>query len=263
MKLNLDLIEAHLRALFEDGLYKLTNSEGSQFNIIEQLSQVIQANLIENHKGTVYAPDRYTFLIPEGQISAWENQQDILGQITAKLQSLGRMDDFQFLTEPQIQLQGVPNSQQTAITIQASFSSEVTNLPDTAAMEQPFLAASTTPLPGNAFLVIGGRSNFPLLTPIINIGRHSDNDLVLDDLYVSRHHAQIRAINKHYVVFDVGSTGGILLNGKKVSQATLRPGDVLKIGMVNLIYIQDVTSEQATTAVLIEPEDPPFGDNHE
>lgn len=85
---------------------------------------------------------------------------------------------------------------------------------------------------------------------------------MLDDLYVSRHHAQIRAINKHYVVFDVGSTGGILLNGKKVSQATLRPGDVLKIGTINLIYIEDVTSEQATTAVLIEPEDPPFGDNH-
>ena len=64
MKLNLDLIEAHLRVLFEDGLYKLTNSEDNQFVIIGQLSQVIQANLIENQKGVVYAPDRFNLPDP-------------------------------------------------------------------------------------------------------------------------------------------------------------------------------------------------------
>ena len=262
MKLNLDLIEAHLRALFEDGLYKLTNSEDSQFVIIGQLSQVIQANLIENQKGVVYAPDRFTFLIPEGQMSVWQTQQDILDQITVKLLSLGRMDGFHFLTQPQIEVEPLPEGQGDEIGIQATFSSPITDLPDTAAMEQPEAAPSLTQLPANAFLVVGGRSNFPLEVPVINIGRHSDNDLVLDDPYVSRHHAQIRAINKHYVVFDVGSTGGILLNGKPVTQATLHPGDVLKIGTVNLIYIQDATSEQSTTAILIESDDPPFGDNH-
>lgn len=262
MKLNLDLIEAHLRALFEDGLYKLTNSEDSHFNLIGQLTKVIHANLEENNKGVIYAPDRFTFLIPEDQLTAWQTQQDVLNQIVEKLESLGRMDGFHYLTRPQILLEALVGSSESGIVIQAGFSSPITNLPDTAAMEQPDTAESPTLLPANAFLVIGGRSNFPLETPIINIGRHSDNDLVLDDLYVSRHHAQIRAINKHYVVFDVGSTGGILLNGRKVTQATLRPGDVLKIGTVNLIYIQDVTSEQPTTAILIESDDPPFGDNH-
>ena len=262
MKLNLDLIEAHLRALFEDGPYKLTNSRSSQFDIIGQLSKVIQANLVENHKGVIYAPDRFTFLIPEDQMESWHSQKDLLDQISVKLQSLGRLDGFQFLTDPQIQLVTLPAGQGNEMIIHATLSSPITDLPDTAAMEQLDAAASATPLPVNAFLVVGGRSNFPLEVPIINIGRHSDNDLVLDDPYVSRHHAQIRAINKHYVVFDVGSTGGIQLNGKKISQATLSPGDVLKIGTVNLIYIQDVTSEQSTTAILIESDDPPFGDNH-
>lgn len=262
MKLNLDLIEAHLRGLFEKSLYKLMNSEDSQFNIIEQLSQVIQDNLVETSDDRVFAPDRYCFLIPEAQLSNWQAQPDILNQLTDKLQSLGRMSDFHFLSQPQIQLEALPKDEEPEIIIQANFSAPVTNLPDTAAMEQPDAPGSLTALPTNAFLVVGGRSNFPLQTPIINIGRHSDNDLVLDDPHVSRHHAQIRAINKRFVVFDVGSTGGILLNGKKISQATLRPGDVLKVGMVNLIYIQDTTSEQPTSAIFIEPDDPPFGDSH-
>jgi hypothetical protein len=262
MKLNLDLLEAHLRGLFEDGLYKLTNSKDSQFNIIEQLSQVIQDNLVETDDERVFAPDRYLFLIPEAQMSDWQAQPDIPGQIAEKLRSLGRLSDFQFLSQPQIQVDALPQGQGTEIVIQASFSSPVTDLPDTAAMEQSEKAPSMTVLPANAFLVVGGRSNFPLETPIINIGRHSDNDLVLDDLHVSRHHAQIRAINKRYVVFDVGSTAGILINGKKISQATLRPGDVLKVGMTNLIYVQDTTSEQPTSAISIEPDDPPFGDSH-
>ena len=262
MKLNLELIETRLRSLFEDSLYKLINSEDSQFNIIERLSQVIQDNFVETNDNRVFAPDRYLFLIPEAQLPNWQAQPAILNQLTDKLQSLGRMSDFQFLSEPQIRLEALPQGQEAEITVQASFSSPVTNLPDTAAMEQPEAVPSMPSLPANAFLVVGGRSNFPLEKPIINIGRHSDNDLVLDDLHVSRHHAQIRAINKRYVVFDVGSTAGILLNGKKITQATLRPGDVLKVGMVNLIYIQDATAEQPTSAIFIEPDDPPFGDSH-
>jgi len=262
MKLNLDQIEAHLRGLFEDGLYKLTNSEDSQFNIIEQLSQLIQDNLVETNNERIFAPDRYCFLIPQTQLPNWQAQPNILDQLTDKLKSLERMYDFQFLSQPQIQLEALPQGPETGITIRASFSSPVTHLPDTAAMEPSETASSMTTLPANAFLVVGGRSNFPLETPVINIGRHSDNDLVLDDTHVSRHHAQIRAINKRYVVFDVGSTAGILLNGKKITQATLRPGDVLKIGMVNLIYIQDATAEHPTSAILIEPDDPPFGDSH-
>jgi pSer/pThr/pTyr-binding forkhead associated (FHA) protein len=129
-------------------------------------------------------------------------------------------------------------------------------------MEQGQDDLSPPVIPRNAFLIVGGKTNFPLDTPIINIGRHSDNDLVLADDYVSRHHAQIRAINKRYVVFDVGSTGGIFINGKQITQATLHPGDVLRMGMVNLIYVQDSTSENPTSVVDVENDNPPFGDSH-
>jgi pSer/pThr/pTyr-binding forkhead associated (FHA) protein len=117
-------------------------------------------------------------------------------------------------------------------------------------------------IPQNAFLVIAGKTNFPLTKAVVNIGRHSDNDLILEDQYISRHHAQLRAIDNRYVIFDVGSTGGIFLNNKQISRATLHPGDVLRIGMVNLIYSQDTTAEQPTSAVPVETDDQPFGDSH-
>lgn len=261
MKLNLELIEEHLRSLFEDALYKLTNSPQGQFNLIEQLSATIQANLVETNKGVAYAPDRYQFLIPAGQMPDWNAQQDLLNQIAYELQSLGRAYNFNFLTSPEIHLAALPEGQ-SSLVIRAEYSSPVADLPDTAAMAQPQPAIPLPAIPANAFLVVGGRSNFPLEKPLINIGRHSDNDLALDDPYVSRHHAQLRAINRRYVVFDVGSTAGILLNGKKITQATLRPGDVLRIGTVNLIYIQDTTSEQPTSAFYVDSDDPPFGDPH-
>ena len=44
----------------------------------------------------------------------------------------------------------------------------------------------------------------PLIKPVVNIGRHSESDLVIEDLHVSRHHAQLRAISQHYVIFDTG-----------------------------------------------------------
>lgn len=262
MKLNLDLIEEHLRALFEDALYKLTPNPDGPFNLIEQLSTTILINTVENNKGIVYAPDRYRFLIPEDQMPGWRAQQDLLNQLTYELQSLGKMYDFNFLTTPEITLTSHPDRSNSKVIIQAEHSAPVPDLPDTAAMEQPQPTIPLPAIPANAFLVVGGRTNYPLDKPVVNIGRHSDNDLILDDPHVSRHHAQLRAINRRYVAFDVGSTSGILLNGRKVTQATLRPGDVLRVGMVNLIYIQDTTAEQPTSAFYVDSEDPPFGDKH-
>jgi pSer/pThr/pTyr-binding forkhead associated (FHA) protein len=76
----------------------------------------------------------------------------------------------------------------------------------------------------------------------------------MEDQYISRHHVQLRAINQRYVIFDVGSTGGILLNGKPITQATLHPGDVIRIGMTHLIYVQDTTGDLPTSALSLDTE---------
>jgi hypothetical protein len=262
MKINLDFIESHLRSLFEESLVRVLPGEHTQFNLIDKLLAVINQNLKETGEGTMIAPDRFVIAIPQNELSNWQQHQDLLEKILVELNTFGTSNGINFPSQPTIHLETLPEGVECRIDIRCAFSPAAPALPDTAAMDHPQDELTPPDVPQNAFLVIGGKTNFPLIGPVINIGRHSENDLVLDDQYVSRHHAQIRAINKRYVVFDVGSTGGIFINGKQIAQATLHPGDVISMGIINLIYVQDSTSENPTSAVQIENDDKPFGDPH-
>ncbi|MFG3496642.1 FHA domain-containing protein [Streptomyces sp. NPDC047886] len=71
----------------------------------------------------------------------------------------------------------------------------------------------------------------PLPTHTIRIGRGTDNDLVIDDLVVSRRHAELRAApDGTYWIEDVGSHNGTFLNGTRVERARVGPDDIVGIG---------------------------------
>ncbi|MFJ8473373.1 FHA domain-containing protein [Kitasatospora sp. NPDC094011] len=67
--------------------------------------------------------------------------------------------------------------------------------------------------------------------PTVRIGRSPDNDLVLDDLLVSRHHAELRELpdGRHEIV-DLESHNGTYLNGHPVRRAPIGPADIVGIG---------------------------------
>ena len=98
---------------------------------------------------------------------------------------------------------------------------------------------ATENIPLNAFFVIEGVKFYPLVKVVINIGRRLENDLVIDDPRVSRNHAQLRAIEGHYVLFDLGSTGGTFVNGSRTSETIIYPKDVISLGGVTLTFHQD------------------------
>ena len=93
-------------------------------------------------------------------------------------------------------------------------------------------------IPEDAFVIIDGIRVIPLNQAIVNIGRRIENILVVDDPRVSRTHAQLRAINGRYIIFDLNSTGGTLVNGKRINQSVLYPGDVISLAGAELIYGQ-------------------------
>ena len=94
-------------------------------------------------------------------------------------------------------------------------------------------------LPPNAFIVIEGVRIYPLVKATINIGRGLENDLVLDNLRVSRTHAQLRAIKGQFVLFDLNSTRGTFINGRRIIQAILYPHDTISLGDVILTFNQE------------------------
>jgi hypothetical protein len=88
----------------------------------------------------------------------------------------------------------------------------------------------------DAFLIVGGRQHVPLDRPVTTIGRRVENDIVLDDPSVSRRHAQIRWRQRYFVLYDVSGHGRASVNGMVTQEHVLRPGDVIALSDVLLVY---------------------------
>jgi ABC transport system ATP-binding/permease protein len=74
-------------------------------------------------------------------------------------------------------------------------------------------------------------SRMPLPTRYLRIGRTPDNDLVLQDLDVSRHHAELRkSATGTYEIVDLGSHNGTFVNGRRVASAVIGEADIISIG---------------------------------
>lgn len=71
----------------------------------------------------------------------------------------------------------------------------------------------------------------------INVGRARDNQIILDDPTVSRHHAWVKAEGENFVVFDVGSANGTFVNDEQVKEPRqLENGDVVRFGDAAFVF---------------------------
>ena len=95
--------------------------------------------------------------------------------------------------------------------------------------------------PGVGMLVVkrgpNSGSRFALDEPLVTAGRHPDSMIFLDDITVSRRHAEVRKVDEGYVVADVGSLNGTYLNRERVEEAALHDGDELQIGTFKLVFL--------------------------
>ncbi|HEY4608870.1 MAG TPA: BTAD domain-containing putative transcriptional regulator, partial [Ilumatobacteraceae bacterium] len=86
-----------------------------------------------------------------------------------------------------------------------------------------------------AVLEFGSR-RIPLDGRVVTIGRLPDRDVVLDDVGVSRLHAEVRRVGSAFRLVDVGSANGTLVNGTRVVEQALMDGDAIRIGDVELTF---------------------------
>ena len=86
-------------------------------------------------------------------------------------------------------------------------------------------------------------SRFSLERPLTTAGRHPDSDIFLDDITVSRRHAEIARAGEGFVVRDVGSLNGTYLNRERIEEAGLSNGDELQIGKFKLVFFSGTAGE--------------------
>jgi hypothetical protein len=95
--------------------------------------------------------------------------------------------------------------------------------------------------PGSALLVVkrgpNAGSRFLLDQDVTSAGRHPDSDIFLDDVTVSRRHAEFRREGSGYTVHDVGSLNGTYVNRERIDAAPLSGGDEVQIGKFRLVYL--------------------------
>lgn len=100
-------------------------------------------------------------------------------------------------------------------------------------------------LPERAFLVLGGVI-YPLNKMCFTIGRHLDNDLVINDPSISRFHAEIQFKENQFILVDKNSTSGTFLNNKKINQNILFAGDIIVISKTPIMFMNEGASMVST-----------------
>lgn len=109
-----------------------------------------------------------------------------------------------------------------------------------AGSHRPAGYAPTTLPPRMALLVVTQGPNagarFLLDLDVITAGRSADSDIFLDDVTVSRAHAEFRRASDSFTIVDLGSLNGTYVNGERVDEAKLRGGDTVQVGRFHLVF---------------------------
>jgi pSer/pThr/pTyr-binding forkhead associated (FHA) protein len=94
---------------------------------------------------------------------------------------------------------------------------------------------------GEAVLVVqrgmGAGTSYLLVGDLVTAGREPDSDLFLDDVTVSRRHAELRRMASGWLLRDVGSLNGTYVNRRRIEETPLSPGDEVQIGKYRFAYL--------------------------
>lgn len=97
------------------------------------------------------------------------------------------------------------------------------------------------PIEGGVLIVRSGAQageTFVLSAPLTRLGRHPDSEIMLDDITVSRRHADVERTTTGYVARDVGSLNGTYVNQQRIEEAPLHQGDELQVGKFRLVFFE-------------------------
>ncbi len=241
-------LEAKLEQLIEGAFAQLFSKAIRPQDIALHLSRAMESGIQAAADGDPrpFAPNRYIIrLNPDVCDHILTRQPEIATILTTHLIELASTAGCRLSDMPIIQLIAAPHVEPGEIFVDALHHNGTA--PSTAAMDR--IEIEQTPAPQNPQLIINGKLTLALKDPLINIGRSRDNHIVLDDPYISRHHAQLRLRFGVYTIFDTHSQGSVLVNDVVVREHRLQPGDVIRLGKTQLVYLEDTPHADGQTNV--------------
>jgi len=241
MKSRLDQIEGTIKSLFEGSpsLFPWMDEQSSWIHKLIESIEDCYADF-ENEAGEI--PDKFSLYLNAEDRRFLERQKDWQNALNRVISEISSELGYPLEKKPEIQVitrQSLPSGE---VHVAVLTSSGVTG--KTSAVPVPFDTHDEIRnlQTCKAALILEDESSFYLEKPVTNIGRKSNNHLVINDLRVSRNHAQIRAIPDGFIIFDIGSSGGTYINGERVYQHKLKPGDVISLAGIKMIYTEEQTN---------------------
>jgi hypothetical protein len=142
-----------------------------------------------------------------------------------------------------------PSDATSTISISGLEAMEPSNLDEEYVADQ----VATEALPPGAGLLVVRRgpnagSRFLLDADVTTAGRHPESDIFLDDVTVSRRHAEFRKTAEGFAVRDVGSLNGTYVNRERIDEVTLQGGDEVQIGKFRLVFLTSSRASATTVA---------------
>jgi hypothetical protein len=227
--------ESQLQALIEQGASRIVPMGEQHSQISSRLIETMRSSVKLDQAGKQIAADTYILIVPDDTAQILAEDASIEDALIQILVEAAEGSGISFQAPPRIKISEDNSLGTGGFEILPSFALQDTAETSTMAID-PDDGLSA---PKDAFLILHGNQVIPLAGQVLNLGRRTDNQIVIDDPQVSRKHAQLRVINNRYVIFDLGSTGGTFVNKMRVERASLFPGDVISLAGVDLVYGQD------------------------
>lgn len=240
----LSRIEAHLKKLIEGSAALVFPTLLNPDEISQNLVRAMEDNIKQDQDGKWYAPDQFRIKTSPETAKILLDHPNYLNKLISYLEDMGVKEDIGFYNTPSFIIQESGEFHKNQLEINAEFGNNP--LPHTSLINLTDNFDRESNLPGG-FLIVDGLDIFPLNQRLINIGRKNDNQLAIDDPRVSRQHAQLRFIKGSFYLFDLGSSGGTFVNGNRVKQSQLHPGDVISLAGFPIVFGIDTLQTDETS----------------
>lgn len=220
------LVEGSFNRFFGQGL--------TPPDIATELARVVEDSAVDG-----WVPAQYEIRVSPADFERLRRTEpDIMTQLTDYLQTLVQQSALSMTSLAHLTLVAEPTLSGRALQIVAvagkrpstQATTQIRQQIDTAEGFEADIAAL------DAYLIVEGHRHVPLTKAVTSLGRHIDNDVVLDAPTVSRQHAQIRWRYGRFILYDVSRRGRTQVNNHVVNETVLKSGDVISLSDVLLIY---------------------------
>jgi FHA domain-containing protein len=240
-------LEAKLGGIVEGAFGRAFKTSVQPVELAHKLAKEMEENQMVS-VSRVYVPNHYRVFLSPGDREQFSSYEPALRkELSDYLLEHARQERLALTSRPQVefhtddrlelgefgiqaQLLGQPEGDKEPP--QADYGHTMVYTPDKATPPPKDFMSERR---GRGYVIADGKRNV-LAGERLTIGRSRECEVVVDDPNVSRRHAELRKTIEGWMVVDLGSTNGVKVNGKRVKEEVLRPGDKITLGLVELEY---------------------------